>query len=237
MERDPLDGNIAIVTGGAGDLGRGICPALMKAGATVVALDIDLSRAQGAQRTIQCDVTEHDACAAAVSEVVNEFGGVDTLVNLAQQWTHKPIMEMTDEDIRLTFDSGPHATLRMMQLCYPHMRTRGGGAIINFGSAAGTQGGVPGEGVYAGAKEAIRGLTKHAAIEWGRDNIRANIVCPVATSNPERWGDGVAERNPMGRIGDPETDVGSLVAFLAGPGATFITGRTFHVDGGAGMFR
>jgi NAD(P)-dependent dehydrogenase (short-subunit alcohol dehydrogenase family) len=231
-----MEPKIAILTGGAGDLGRGISKALTAAGHTVIALDLDVSRAESAARTIKCDVTEPAACAAAVDEVVRDFGGVDTLVNLAQQWSKLALVEVTDAEMRLVFESGPMASLRMMQLCYPHMKARGGGSVINFGSSAGTMGGVKGEGAYAAAKEAIRGLTKHAAVEWGPDNIRVNVICPVATDNPSRWPPTAVTRIPVGRLGDPESDVGSLVVYLAGPGS-FMTGRTLHIDGGVGTFR
>lgn len=231
-----MDSKVAIVTGGAGDLGRGICRALTAAGHSVVALDLDVSRAEGVARAIKCDVTDPGACAAAVGEVVRDFGGVDTLVNLAQQWHKLPLIEVTDAEMRLVFDSGPTASLRMMQLCYPYMKARGGGSVVNFGSSAGTMGGVKGEGAYAAAKEAIRGLTKHAAVEWGPDNIRVNVISPVATDNPGRWPATAAGRIPLGRLGDPESDVGSLVVYLAGPGS-FMTGRTLHIDGGVGTFR
>jgi NAD(P)-dependent dehydrogenase (short-subunit alcohol dehydrogenase family) len=231
-----VESKIAILTGGAGDLGRGISKALTAAGHTVVALDLDIARAEGVARAIKCDVTDPAAGAAAVKEVVRDFGGVDTLVNLAQAWSKMPLIEVTDAEMRLVFDSGPTATLRMMQLCYPHMTARGGGSVINFGSSAGTMGGVKGEGAYAAAKEAIRGLTKHAAIEWGPDNIRVNVICPVATDNPSRWPPTATSRIPLGRLGDPQGDVGSLVVYLAGPGS-FMTGRTLHVDGGVGTFR
>jgi NAD(P)-dependent dehydrogenase (short-subunit alcohol dehydrogenase family) len=231
-----MKGNVAIVTGGTGDLGRGVCQALSKAGATVVAVDLDTSRAEGADRAVECDVTDPAACASTVNNVVKEFGGVDTLVNLAQQWHHITLTDVTDDEMRLCYETGPAATLRMMQLCYPHMKARGGGAIVNCGSASGTQGGVFGEGAYAAAKEAIRGLTKHAAVEWAPDNIRVNVICPIATSNPRRWPENVVDNIPLHRLGDPENDIGSAVVFLAGPGS-YITGRTLHIDGGAGMFR
>jgi len=234
-----MSGEVAVVTGGTGNVGRGVCRALTKAGATVVALDLNASRApKGWERSIVCDVTDPAACASAVNEVVSDFGGVNTLVNLAQMIViDTDMLKVTDEDMRVSFESGPIATLRMMQLCYPHLKTRGGGAIINFASEAGTAG-HPGMAAYAAAKEAIRGITKVAALEWGRDNIRVNTVCPIAF-----WGSpdhpllqAAIARSPMGRIGDPETDIGSVVVFLAGPG-TFITGRTLHVDGGAGTWR
>jgi NAD(P)-dependent dehydrogenase (short-subunit alcohol dehydrogenase family) len=117
------------------------------------------------------------------------------------------------------------------------MKAQGGGTIVNCTSASGTQGGIPGEGLYAGAKEAIRGISKHACVEWGPDNIRINVVCPVATDNPQRWGPTVADRIPLRRLGDPTVDFGGTVAYLASPAGSFMTGRTLFLDGGAGMYR
>lgn len=228
---------VAIITGGAGDLGRGISAALAKVGMSVAVLDLDPSRATDAKLAIRGDVKDPVACRAAVDQVVSELGPVTLLVNLAQQWNKADLIDISEDEMRLEFESGPMATLRMMQLCYPIMKANGGGTIVNCGSASGTQGGVHGEGFYAGAKEAIRGITKHASVEWGPDNIRVNVICPLATSNPDRWGSHVAERVPLRHLGDPETHVGGLIVFLAGPGGEFITGRTLFVDGGIGVYR
>ena len=231
-----LDGKVAVVTGGTGDIGRGVCRALSAAGAAVVALDIDVSRAEAATSVRVCDVTDPAACRSAVEQVVEEFHRIDTLVNMAQHMGPMvPLAEVTDEELSLEIDSGPRATLRMMQLCYPHMKAGPCGSIINFASGAGTFG-MAGLGSYAAAKEAIRGLTKVAAVEWGRDNITVNAICPVAATDPARLGEGVEAVIPMGRVGDPETDIGAVVVFLAGPGH-YITGRTIQVDGGAGSWR
>jgi NAD(P)-dependent dehydrogenase (short-subunit alcohol dehydrogenase family) len=232
-----LRGQVAILTGGGGDIGRGVCRAMAKAGATVVVLDRRPGGADAAARAVACDVTDPAACESAVRDVVREFGGVDTLVNAAQRFRAGiPFAKLGDDDLRVSFESGPLATLRMMQLCYPHMKARGGGAIINFASGAGTQG-LVGAGAYAAAKEAIRGLTKVAALEWGRENIRVNAICPVASGDPGApWIPDALATNPMGRIGDPEKDIGAAVVYLAGPGS-YVTGRTLHVDGGVGTWR
>jgi NAD(P)-dependent dehydrogenase (short-subunit alcohol dehydrogenase family) len=163
-----VNGEVAVVTGGTGNVGRGVCRALTKAGTTVIAFDVNTSRApKGWERSIQCDVTDPAACVSAVDEVVRDFGGINTLVNMAQRIViDTDITELTDGDMRVSFESGPIATLRMMQLCYPHIKARGGGAIINFVSEAGTAG-LPGQGAYAAAKEAIRGITKVAAPRVG----------------------------------------------------------------------
>jgi NAD(P)-dependent dehydrogenase (short-subunit alcohol dehydrogenase family) len=233
-----MNGNVAIVTGGGGNIGVGVCRALAKAGATVVALDLDASRADAAARAIDTDVTDPAACASAVEDVVREFGGVDTLVNLAQRFRRqRPVAEVTEEDMRVSFESGPIASLRMMQLCYPHMKARGGGSVVNFASGVGT-GGMLGAAAYASAKEAIRGLTKVAALEWGADNINVNVICPVAAGDPANapWVPAAQNINPMRRVGDPEADIGSAVVYLAGPGR-YVTGRTLQVDGGVGCWR
>ena len=235
-----LHGKVAVVTGGTGDVGRGVCRALSGAGATVVALDIDVSRAEDAASARVCDVSDPAACRDAVEQVMGQFGRIDALVNMAQHMGPMvPLVEVTDDELSLEIDSGPRATLRMMQLCYPHMKEAGGGAIINFASGAGTFG-MAGLGSYAAAKEAIRGLTKVAAVEWGRDNITVNAICPVAATDPARLGlteaAAVQAVIPMARVGDPETDIGPVVVFLAGPGR-YITGRTLQVDGGAGSWR
>jgi NAD(P)-dependent dehydrogenase (short-subunit alcohol dehydrogenase family) len=230
-------GSAVIVTGGCGDIGRGVCRALTKAGLRVAVLDLDVTRAGDVALALECDVTDTEACASAVDRVVRDLGGVGALVNMAQQRTNGPLLETTDDDLRVVFESGPIATLRMMRLCHPHLKAEGGGAIVNFASAAGTAGGVPGKGAYAAAKEAIRGLTKQAAVEWGPDRIRVNAICPLATHDPGRWSPGVVDGIPLGRLGDPEADIGGVVVFLAGPGGGYITGRTLLVDGGVGTFR
>jgi NAD(P)-dependent dehydrogenase (short-subunit alcohol dehydrogenase family) len=230
---------VAVITGGAGKMGGGICRALSKVGITSAVLDLDLSRAESMAKASVCDVTDQAACEATVDEVVRDLGGVDVLVNLAQAYvTTTPMIELTADDLRLSYETGPIASLRMMQLCYPHMKARGGGAVVNIVSGAGTQGTAL-QGAYGSAKEAIRGITKAAAVEWGADNIRVNALAPFG-GPPENL-----ERNeflqqfvattPLGRYGDPETEIGHAIAFLATN--SFITGRTLMVDGGIGTFR
>jgi NAD(P)-dependent dehydrogenase (short-subunit alcohol dehydrogenase family) len=228
-----------IVTGGGGNIGRGVCRALTKAGATVAVLDLDPSGADGAALRITCDITDANACESAVAQVVAELGGIDALVNIAQVFRlGMATIDATDEDLRISFESGPIASFRLMRLCYPHLITRGGGSVVNFGSGVGT-GGNPRYLPYAAAKEAIRGITRVAANEWGPSNIRVNAICPVAAQDPANapWvSDQVLATIPLGRIGDPEADIGAAVVYLVGPGS-YITGQTLMVDGGAGRYR
>ena len=158
---------IAVLTGGAGKMGGGICRALEQVGITSAVLDLDVSRAENAAKALVCDVTDDAACAGAIDEIVGDLGGVDVLVQLAQAYeTTTPVVELTADQLRISYETGPIASLRMMQLCYPHMKARGGGAVVNIVSGAGTQG-TPNQAAYGSAKEAIRGLTKAAALEWG----------------------------------------------------------------------
>ncbi len=230
---------IAVLTGGAGKMGGGICRALEKVGITSAVLDLDVSHAENAAKALVVDVTDDGSCRAAIAEIVHDLGGVDVLVNLAQAYeTTTPVIELTAEQLRRSYETGPIASLRLMQLCYPHMQARGGGAVINIVSGAGTQGS-PNQAAYASAKEAIRGLTKSAALEWGKDNIRVNALAPFGgpSENLEKnsWLKQFVEQTPLGRYGDPETEIGHGIAFLATN--TFITGRTLMMDGGIGTFR
>jgi NAD(P)-dependent dehydrogenase (short-subunit alcohol dehydrogenase family) len=130
------------------------------------------------------------------------------------------------------------ATLRFMRLCHPHLQ--GGGAIVNLGSRAGVRPDPVNRGAYAAVKEAIRALTRAAAMEWGPDGIRVNAILPYAMSpaleqlSVERPDDYERSRRsvPLGRIGDAEVDVGRAVVFLVGPDAGYITGATIPLDGG-----
>ena len=230
-------GEVVLVTGGAGDIGRGVCRALAAAGRRVVVLDLDVRHAEGATLALTCDVTDPDACRAAVDRTVAELGALNGLVNMAQGRTYGPLISTTDDDLRHGFETGPVAALRMMNLCHPHLKAAGGGAIVNFASSAGTGGDVVGKGAYAAAKEAIRGLTKQASVEWGPDNIRVNAICPLASHDPRRWPAGVVDGVPLGRLGDPETDIGGVVVFFLDRAGAYVTGRTLFVDGGVGSFR
>jgi NAD(P)-dependent dehydrogenase (short-subunit alcohol dehydrogenase family) len=230
-----MQGKVAIVAGGTGDIGVGVCRALTKAGASVIALDLNISKADGVAKAMVCDLTDPGESAAAVAAVADAFGGVDVLVNMTRYSVEDSPMEKTPlSDMWASLKAGPISTLLLMQHCYPRMKARGGGSIINFASGAATFG-MPYKAAYVAAKEAIRGLTKSASAEWGRDNINVNALCPIATAKG-KFAPEILETIPMRRFGDPETDIGATVVFLAGPGR-YITGRTIQVDGGAGSWK
>ena len=246
-----LEGRVAIVTGAGQGIGRGISLALAKAGAGVAVLErdpetgprtVDEIRALGGDAiSLAGSVRERADCEAIVHTAVERFGGVDILVNNAQQVPMGPLDGCTDDDMYTAWESGALAAFRLMQLCHPIMTARGGGAIVNLGSGAGTEG-VAGLGAYAVAKEGIRALTKVAMLEWGADNIRVNTICPWAQN--DHW-DTLTDQqraarlrhNPLQRIGDPESDIGVVVVFLASEAGSYVTGQTIHVDGGNMGFR
>ena len=252
---DSMRGHVAIVTGAARGVGKGIAAALLERGAAVLLVDIldDVLGATTAEFTaaghraeeLVADLRDPDSAQRIVAAAVDSFGAVHGLVNNAVA-TNEPkrFVDLTLEDVALDHEVGPRATFLLMQAVHPVMAAAGGGSIVNLGSGVGT-GGEPKWGGYASAKEAIRGLTKVAALEWGRDNIRVNTICPYAESdgvkmwkeyNPDDYAKALS-RVPMKRIGDVRTDVGALVAFLLSTDATFITAQTINVDGGIGNFR
>ena len=245
-----LEGRVAVVTGAGQGIGRGIALALADAGAAVAILERDretgartareIAERDGAALVVAGDVRDRADCEAVVAAAVERFGGVDVLVNNAQQVPMAPLDACTDDDLYAAWESGALAAFRLMQLCHPRMTERGGGAIVNLASGAGTEG-LPGLGAYAVAKEGIRALTKVAMREWGVDRIRVNTVCPWART--DYW-DGLTEREqqarvrhtPLRRIGEPE-EVASVVVFLASDAGAYVTGQTIHVDGGNMGFR
>jgi len=249
---DPLGGKVAVVTGGGRGIGAGIAAALAGAGAATVVVDRNSDNAEatvagiwadgGSARAMACDVSDRSAVSNVVDSVVAEFGHLDILVNNAQALRPMvPLAQCTPDDLALTLDSGVWGTFHFMQLCYPHMAGQGG-CIVNLGSSAGTHGQI-GLGPYAAAKEAIRALSRVAALEWGKDGITVNVICPsVMTPSAQAWAEanpaeyqGFLSRRAVPRDGDAVRDIGAAVVFLAGPGATFITGETIMVNGGGSM--
>ncbi|MUL82201.1 MULTISPECIES: SDR family NAD(P)-dependent oxidoreductase [unclassified Mycolicibacterium] len=250
-----LDGHVAIVTGAARGVGKGIASALLSRGARVLVTDIldevladttaEFAEAGFDVASVVADLRDADSAQHIVDAALDAFGTVDGLVNNAVASAGPiPFVDIPAEEYERVHDTGPRATFRLMQAIHPVMVKGGGGSIVNLGSAAGTVG-TAAFGAYGSAKEAIRGMSKVAALEWGVDRIRVNVVCPLAETDglkvlrdmaPKQY-EQVVRSTSLKRIGDPTTDIGSVVAFLIGDDSTYLTGQTLLVDGGAGSFR
>jgi 2-hydroxycyclohexanecarboxyl-CoA dehydrogenase len=247
---DRLVEKVAVVTGAGQGVGRGIALALAKEAATVAVVGRTLSKCQAVAAEIsalgatalalQCDVGERQEFAAVIDHVANTCGGLDILVNNAQTGVQRRLIDTCDDDVETCFRSGALATLYGMQAAYPHLVERSGGSIVNLGSSTAIEGNRM-FGAYAMAKEAIRGVSRVAAREWGPDGIRVNVVVPSAISpaaeafreaNPERFARQL-DRIPLRRMGDPEADIGRAVAALVSDDSSYITGQTIMLTGGA----
>ncbi|MFC8932293.1 MULTISPECIES: SDR family NAD(P)-dependent oxidoreductase [Rhodococcus] len=245
-----LEGKVALITGAGQGIGQGIALALAKEGAVIAVAGRTESKLHttcglladiGARgEAVVCDVSKKDDITAAVDRTVELFGGIDILVNNANDCKPGPLLSVLDEDFERSFATGPLATLRMMQASYPHMNSRGGGVIINMVTSAAVRWDASNYGAYGSIKEGMRSLTRAAACEWGKDNIRVLNVAPHAKTpalqwwmdkNPEEAAAFVAGI-PLGRVGDPEADIGRAVVFLVSEDAGYLTGATIPLDGG-----
>lgn len=245
-----LDGKVVFLTGAGSGVGVGLALALGKAGATIGMMGRTRETLENTKSMLDelgvkslvnvGDCTIRDDVNRCVAATQAEFGPIWALVNNAYLAWRTTVDEITDEYLDKSLRGCIHNTLYCMQAVYPTMKERGG-RIINFGTGASTQG-VPNMGAYNIAKEGIRGLTKSAAVEWGKYGITVNNVCPLAFSDSYKyWFDEMLDDAgreehlagiPMRRVGDPEKDIAPLVVFLASEASGYITSRTFHVDGG-----
>ncbi|MDB5394472.1 MAG: putative oxidoreductase [Rhodospirillales bacterium] len=249
-----LDGKVAIVTGAGQGVGQGIALALAREGAAIVAAGRTeakvvrtcekISAFGGRSLPVLCDICRPADIQMTIERTLSTFGGIDILVNNAQI-VHNDLLDNLDDDqFAEVFDSGPFATFRFMKAVKPHMKARGGGNIINLATSGAVRWDAKGYGVYAAAKQAIRSLSRAAAHEWAADGIRVNTIAPIAmTPALEGWIAGDPEGSnaflnsiPMGRIGDPEQDIGRAVVFLVGPDAGYVTALTMPLDGGQAFF-
>lgn len=242
---DNLNNQIIIVTGGAAGIGGGITNELVKRGASVIAVDVNEEaglaiekKNEGKVIFLKGDVSQEAVAQEAVELALTKFGKLTGLVNNAHVSRQKPLMELTEDDWSISFDTGFRAPLNFMKAAYNELK-KSEGAIVNFGSGAALQGSRF-QASYAAAKEAIRGLSRVAANEWAADNIRVNVVCPLAlTAGVEKWKENfpedynhVVEKIPLGRFGDPQSDVAPIVAFLLSEDSKYMTGQTLMADGG-----
>ena len=237
-----LDDKTAIITGGATGIGRAIAERFLDEGATVVIADVDEARGASTAdelgcRFEQCDVQEYEQVENLVDRTVDEFGGLDVIVNNAGVASETSVEEMElaewETVLAVNLDGVMHGT----KAALPHLKASGG-SIINLGSIYGLVGG-EGAASYSAAKGGVVNFTQQVAIDYADQGVRVNSICPgfVETEMTEelleddRFYSFIEQQTPMDRHGHPE-EIAPLAAFLASDDASYITGANIPVDGG-----
>lgn len=250
-------GRAVLSDGRCGSIGYGIATAYAKEGANLVITGRNVKKLEAAKEElerlygikvliVQADISagsDNASIAKSVAEkAVAEFGSIDVLINNAQaSASGVTLQDHTTEQFDLAVYSGLYATFHYMQACYPYL-AQAKGSVINFASGAGLFGNY-GQCAYAAAKEGIRGLSRVAATEWGKDGINVNVVCPIAwTAQLEQFQKAYPDAfkanvkmPPMGHYGDPELEIGRVCVQLAHPDFKYLSGETLTLEGGMGL--
>jgi 3-oxoacyl-[acyl-carrier protein] reductase len=237
-----LTDQVAIVTGAARGIGRGIASVLAAEGASVVVVDVDeaLGEATAAElgaTAMPADVTDSASVAAMAARVLEKLGRIDILAANAGAYPFADLDALDDELWNSVMDLNVGGAVRAVRACLPTMRDRGYGRIVLTSSITGPVTGQPGFAHYGASKAAMLGFMRSAAVELASSGITVNAVMPGNVSTPG-FADTSDEHQrrmlssiPMGRYAEPE-EVGWAVRFLASPEAGYITGQTLIIDGG-----
>jgi len=251
-----LDDKVALITGCAGGLGKQHALRFAAEGARLAICDIvkdgltetaHRCEEKGAEVVaVPCDVGRYEDLVNLVELATEQFGTVDVLVNNAHKITDLgPFLGHDVADLDVELRTSLYATWHLMKLCFPFLKDKpgAGASVINVASSGGVEG-TSMHAPYAAAKEAIRGLSRVVAREWGPHNIRVNTVCPGGwTDNvtarldqqsaaAQEWAGRAFRDNAFRRIGDPYEDVSPVFVFLASDDSHWITGDNIHANGG-----
>jgi 3-oxoacyl-[acyl-carrier protein] reductase len=249
VSEGPLAGRVAIITGGSRGIGASIAALLAEHGASVVVSGRDADRLQSAVKGMDglggrvvgrvADATKREDADRLVETAKQEFGRLDVVVNNAGIIRDTLLVRMKDEDWDRVMEVNLRGAFLVTRAAAKVMMRQRGGRIINIASTAGAMGNA-GQANYSAAKAGLIGFTKATARELAHWGILVNAVAPglietdMSAAIPESTRQGLLAQVPLGRIGTAR-EVGEVVRFLAGDGASYITGQVFHVNGGLYM--
>jgi NAD(P)-dependent dehydrogenase (short-subunit alcohol dehydrogenase family) len=240
-----LEGRVALVTGAASGIGAAIATRFRTEGARVAGLD--LAAGQGSDLDLVADLRSDAALAAAYAEMKGTLGAPDILVHAAAATHHGGSIDTDPAEFANIYDVNVIGAVRLLRLCVPDMKAKGGGAVV-FLSSINADFATPTLAAYAASKAALNNLMQTAALEFAPDNIRLNAIAPASIDTPAmrasyaRGGDPAgaraqnATRHPIARIGTAD-EVAELALFLASDRASWITGSLYPIDGGAHVTR
>ena len=247
MDKKRLEGDVAVVTGAASGLDRGIAIELAKNGAIVACCDIndeenvvtvEMIKAVGGQAfPVHMNVGDSDSVDAAFKEIFDKTGRLDILVNGAAIARHTQLPECTNEEWDFVININLSSAFYTARAAYPYFKKTGGGRIVNIASTTGKSGGSWAGAHYAAAKSGIIGLTRYCAGYFCKDNIRANAICPGPAETPltavidPQILQKMLGNIPMRRFSTPE-DIAGAVMFLVSDESKYVTGITVDVTGG-----
>lgn len=247
-----LDRKVAIITGAAAGIGENAARLFAKEGARLVLVDLQAEALSKVVEELEQnstivldmvgDVSSPSICRSVIEKTMAQFGRLDILFNNAGIVQNGNLVECTEEEWQRTIDVNLKSMYLLCRAAVPHMQRQGGGTIINMSSIAGSSG-VANRGAYSVSKAGVIGLTKSLAIDFIKDGIRVNCICPATVDTPslrQRIADSpdpeearraFVARQPMGRIGTPQ-EIAAMALFLASEDSRYMTGQAIVMDGG-----